>query len=368
MGDETILVHGGPYASRHHRRRHSGMACRQGVAAGPMKRPGLNTMPARRHHFVPQCYLKNFAVPRKKGAPEIVVFDRIGHKSYRQGINNVAFERDFNRVDVEGVDIDAFEKAMSKFETDLEPVLQRIIQAESLENQDDRATLLAFIGLLVMRNPRLRENIRGFHERVSKIIMDLSLATPQRWNHQVEAAKAAGYMRPDTDADYARMKAFIDGGRYKIKVSNNWQMTLEMGTFGRVVPLLFERRWVLIRAATDCAGFITSDHPVCLTWSEPKGRAPIGLGLRGTEILFPISPRLSVVGAFELEEGHADATPLMVAEMNGTIALFAERQVYARDMTFTYSFGEGISPRKASKLVKDRTFLRSQRRSPSRDD
>jgi hypothetical protein len=81
------------------------------------------------------------------------------------------------------------------------------------------------------------------------------------------------------------------------------------------------------------------------------------LGLKGTEIVFPISPRLAVLGAFEIEEGHADATPLMVAEMNGTIALFAERQVYARDMAFHYSFGEGTRPRKAPKLMKDPKFL-----------
>jgi hypothetical protein len=82
---------------------------------------------------------------------------------------------------------------------------------------------------------------------------------------------------------------------------------------------------------------------------------PIGLKHKGTEILFPVSSRMAVLGAFEIGEGHADASPLTVAEMNGTIALFAERQVYARDMNFTYSLEEGTE-RKASRLVNDPKF------------
>jgi hypothetical protein len=46
-----------------------------------------------------------------------------------------------------------------------------------------------------------------------------------------------------------------------------------------------------------------------------------------------------------------------VAAINGTIAAFADRQTYARDMHFAYVFQAGESPRKASKLIDDRRFL-----------
>jgi hypothetical protein len=314
-------------------------------------------MVARRHHFLPQCYLKSFAVPRKRNTPKVRVFDRTNHRTFEAGIDNIGLERDFNRVDLEGIDLDAFEKAISGFESDLAPALKRIIQAGTLENPDDRATLLNFIGLLFMRNPRLRERTRDFHERTAKAIMSLALSTRERWESQVRQAKAAGYMK-DADTDYEKMKSFFEKGEYNIEVSTNRHIALEMGTFDRILPLLFERRWVIIRASPECAGFITSHHPVCLIWSEPRGRIPIGLGLRGTEVVFPISPRLAVLGAYEIEEGDADATPLLVAEMNGTIALFAERHVYARDMNFAYSLDEKEGPRKAKALVDDRRFTR----------
>lgn len=175
--------------------------------------------------------MKGFAVPRKKETPSVVVFDRVGRKNYSTGIDNVGVERDFNRLDIEGVDIDAFEKKMSEFESELAPALRRIIQAETLENADDRAILLNFIGLLFMRNSRLRENFRGFHEQLAKVIMNLALATPERWEGQVKQAKAAGYINPDADANYERTKAFIDGGRYKVDVSTNHHIATEMNTF-----------------------------------------------------------------------------------------------------------------------------------------
>jgi hypothetical protein len=142
-------------------------------------------MVARRHHYVPRCYLKGFSVPRK-GKPQVQVFDKVLRKAFATAIDNVALERDFNTVKVDGLEPDAFEKAMASFEGELASSLERIIAAQSLENMDDRATLLNFITFLALRNPRQREMMRDFHERVAKQIMNVALATPERWAHQVK--------------------------------------------------------------------------------------------------------------------------------------------------------------------------------------
>ncbi len=42
----------------------------------------------------------------------------IGSKTFDCGINKVALERDFNRLDIEGIEPDAFEKAMASFESE----------------------------------------------------------------------------------------------------------------------------------------------------------------------------------------------------------------------------------------------------------
>jgi Protein of unknown function (DUF4238) len=102
--------------------------------------------------------------------------------------------------------------------------------------------------------------------------------------------------------------------------------------------------------------FVTCDHPVCLTWSEPDGKtvAP-GLKLTGTEILFPISPKLAVVGAFELKGEVRDFTLDQVAAANGIIILSAYRQVYSKGYEFRYRIGQNAS-RLGTCLVGDDQF------------
>jgi hypothetical protein len=58
---------------------------------------------ARKHHYVPRCYLKNFSVRRKKGKPQVQVFDKKDGRAFPSAIDNIAAERDFNTVNVEGI-------------------------------------------------------------------------------------------------------------------------------------------------------------------------------------------------------------------------------------------------------------------------
>ena len=70
-------------------------------------------MVARRHHFLPQCYLKGFSRSRKQGkAHQVVVFDRDG-KSFTSSIINIAVKHDFNRVEIDGHAPDVFEQVMA---------------------------------------------------------------------------------------------------------------------------------------------------------------------------------------------------------------------------------------------------------------
>jgi Protein of unknown function (DUF4238) len=117
-------------------------------------------MVARRHHYVPKCYLNSFSIEndRKKN---LLVFDAIDRKHFKTAPDNVALERDFNTIDLEGHPPDAFEKAMASVESDIGPALTRIVGAKSLANENDRTLLLNLIGLLHIRNPRFREQQNG---------------------------------------------------------------------------------------------------------------------------------------------------------------------------------------------------------------
>ncbi|RZI39825.1 DUF4238 domain-containing protein [Herbaspirillum sp. HC18] len=70
---------------------------------------------ARNHHWVPQCYLKGFAKSRGKSA-KLFVIDAIERKTFQTIPRNVASERDFNKIEVDGVDPNHIESGYAHFE------------------------------------------------------------------------------------------------------------------------------------------------------------------------------------------------------------------------------------------------------------
>jgi hypothetical protein len=316
---------------------------------------------ARRNHYVSQCYLKAFATVRRKGAPHVQVFDRMSRKQFGTGTDNVAVEGNFNVVNIEGHPPDVFEKAQADFENGLAPALQRIINTNSFAENEDKTYLLNFICMLALRNPRQRESIRDFHERVSFQMLELTLATKERWESQVQRAKAAGHMEGVADVPYETLKEQFKPGNFRLTLPNERHLQLELQTFDKALPYLFDRHWVLLIAPESSGGFVTSDHPFIIRWTKPElanGIYGAGIGMKSTEIFLPIAPRLAVIGSYELDQ---DGTlPLwddrQVAAYNGLTALYASRQVYSRDLHFRYLLDKDEGPRKASKLIDDKRF------------
>ena len=314
-------------------------------------------MTARRHHYVPQCYLRGFVLDHDK--PQLYVINGKEQHTFRTAPAKVAAQRDFHRIEVDGHEPDALENALSGFETKVSQSLERIIATRSIRNENDRVYLLNLMALMATKNPRHRESWRSAQEQLWKRVLALATATPGWWASQIRRAKAAGDVDPDTDEDYERMRAFVEADQYRVPTGRH--LELEMKSFETVLPFFFHRRWVLFRAPADSTGFVTSDHPVCLMWSDPEQRGkffPPGDGLRGTQILFPISNDLAVMGAFEADEGECEAPTWLIAQFNGAIALHAERQLYARDGDFIYRFAHNDRIMRGDEFLADQATVR----------
>lgn len=162
-------------------------------------------------------------------------------------------------------------------------------QNQNFGDPDDRKSILNLVGLMAVRNPRHRLRLNEFNGRVSKRMLGLALETPERWEQQVSQAKAAGYIAQDVPAGahYETIKARLEEGQYDIVMPRERHIALELMTHEKILPYLFGRRWTLFSAQPDAGTFITSDHPVCLTWADPDlggGFYPPGFGLRGGDI------------------------------------------------------------------------------------
>ena len=309
---------------------------------------------------MPQCYLKGFVRDRRK--PKLFVIDGKEHRSFPTAPVNVAAERDFHRIEAEGYEPDTLEKGFSEFEGEVSQSLNRIIAARSIRDDNDRAYLLNLMALLAVKNPRHRENSRRTQEQIWKRVLDLAAATPDMWASQIRRAKAAGDIEPDADTDYFNARKFIDADQYRIEVPTGRHLEQEIKSFETVLPFFFQRRWVLLKSPRRETGFITSDHPVCLMWSEPARRGQFhgpGYGLRRTQILFPISNDLAVMGAFEAYDDEIDVSNLFIAQVNATIILHSHRQVCARDGHFLYKMEHNTRLMRGFELLRDQAISRA---------
>lgn len=145
----------------------------------------------RRQHFVPQFYLRGFAGEKD----QLFVVDRPSKKTFRTAPKNVAAERDFNRVEVEGIAPNAVEKALAEFEGKVAPALERVRAAKSLANKEDRDAVMNMVCALAIRNPRQRATINDFVAELAQKIMDVGLANEERWESQVAQMKKEGVDR-----------------------------------------------------------------------------------------------------------------------------------------------------------------------------
>ena len=221
--------------------------------------------------------------------------------------------------------------------------------------------MLNLLGLMALRNPRQRDKLDDFQSRTAKMMLSLIVETPERWAAQIARAKAAGYIKAEADDLYEKVKAFVKRGEFDIPMARERHIALELSTFDKILPFLFERKWTLLRAHHDSGGFVTSDHPVCLMWTDPKmhgGFYGPGFGLTKTAVLFPLTMELALVGTFEGYEGEMDAHVFNVAQCNATTIGFAERQIYAAGADFPY-WRQGPSPcAVGEELLGDGSFVR----------
>jgi len=315
-----------------------------------------------KHHYVPQCYLRQFATKKGK-AFQVSVFDREEKRSFKNNVRDVACQNHFNRIHLDGMDPNELESAMSEFETGLAEALVRINEVRTLENDDDKSYLLSLIGLTALRNPDMRKNIRGIADGLGRMHIAARLQNQATYDASVTQAKAEGALPEDYDVTFAEMKAAFEEGDFKIELDNNALISVEFQLLDHIIPLLHKRGWHLMRAPVGSGGFITSDRPFYLMWEEPamrRGPLAPGLAMMGTDIYFPISPTLAVVGAFNVGNTVEDATEETVAVCNTTMPDGADRQVYSPDHKFKYARTREEEPRTGNQLISDKRFLRKR--------
>jgi hypothetical protein len=256
---------------------------------------------ARLHHYLPQFYLRGFSRSGAKKA-KVTVVDLDRGRQYETSVKNVGAERDFNRIEAEGVAPDALEKAYSVFEDKVAQAIKRIEGSHRFEG-DDRILVFNLIALMAVRHPQVRAQWTDTQAQLARIILSLTLATPERWEHTKAGMKADGIEVPDS-VTYERMKEGLDSNKYQIVVPTGHHVRNEMIGVDAILPTLMDRKWHMWVATDHSGPFITCNRPVTLIYKRGDTMPPIlrnspGFAMPETQLIFPLTQRLALVGEFE---------------------------------------------------------------------
>lgn len=219
---------------------------------------------AKVQHYVPQFLLKNFGNGKKD---QLHVFDKSTGKTFPTNARNVASESRFYDFKVEDTEL-TIEPALSKIEASTKPILQKILDHDSLKSVslEERATLCGFLAIQFTRTRAFKEQFRAlpamFGERL------------REWGQTPEQHESINeYIKPP------------DENQLKIQMV---RMMMEAPkTFG---PHFANKHWLII-ATNGKHPFMIGDNPLAMqNTNDYSPRGNLGLAVRGIEIYFPLSP------------------------------------------------------------------------------
>jgi len=223
----------------------------------------------RRHHYVPRLLLNRFATERKKDKFQTFVFDKSKGVVFKTAVENAMLEQDFNAIEKDGYRF-SMEPGIGKVESDVAPIIDRIVAQESLANLTpaDRGILCAFAALQNIRGPSLRNSF-----------LDLAEGLRDRFS--------------DEDCTPEFREQYLQMPSEDIQKISTFQMLREaLPEFGAHFAI---KDLLLVRTTPDHP-FILGDTPISMANDEDYGPyGNIGLAVRGIQIHLPISPLLSLV-------------------------------------------------------------------------
>lgn len=295
-------------------------------------------MSARHHHYLSQCYLKGFTKGRSKKS-KLTVIDFKEKKHFETIPRNVGGIRDFNRIEIDGMDPNALESILSKFESEATKALEAVEDTLTFDGVN-KQVILNLIALIALRSPQMREHWKSYEISVIDLMMKVVLSSKDRFNSQIRQMQKNG-IKINDDIGYEDVKKFFDSKNYDIEIPTGRHIRREMIGIDTILPTLFDRKWLLLKAGENSGPFITSDNPVSLTWLYPE-KIPImhrnspGFGMGQTRLYFPVSSELALCGEFDGVEGVHEVSRREVALFNSLALHSVHKQIYAPKISFTF--------------------------------
>jgi hypothetical protein len=216
---------------------------------------------SRIQHYVPQFILKRFSQNE-----QICTFDKWTEKTFCTNIKNVCAEKDFYNIQFDDT-IASIEPSLSNLETQAATVIDKLIKSQNIKvlSKEDKYVLAVFLTAQLFRS-------KSHRERLIHTSKEFAEALRKRG---CEPDKVEGYKELN-DHDAKRM---------------SMRLMQEMGDF---YPHFLDKDWILYKPNAKETLYI-SDNPLTFQNNNDYGWCGnIGLAVKGIEMYFPLTPKLSL--------------------------------------------------------------------------
>lgn len=308
---------------------------------------------ARNHHYIPQFYLKGFT-PGGRKKDMLWVLDLEQQKQWKSKPKGVGAARDFNSIDIKGVERDAVEKAYSEFESIVSEALTRISQQERFLHSD-LVLLVEFAALLMTRNNAMRDTLEDAQQQMLWLLLQQSVVSKETWDVSQQSFRRDG-VPVLSELSYEDAKQLVQEG-FEYTVPRTEHVLRELSVTKSAFKMLMQREWTLYIAKNDSTGFVCSDRPVFCWWTMlmPEGIHPPGLEETDAIVSFPLSRNMALVGRLGGEGSIVrDVDDDIVGEINTRTVHSAESQVYSSQKDFICRAADGKLVWAAEPLKKSR--------------
>ena len=214
-------------------------------------------------HYVPRFILKHFV----ENNEQIWVFDKQKNEKFKTNIKNISAENRFYDFSIQGANM-SLEQYLSHIETKTSKLIKKIINDESLVNINDEEKIIIsrFIALQFTRVKQWRDMYKNAYESFGAVIKKKAF-NPEN---------IRGY-KELTDED--------------IKIHHIYTI---LNAEEDLASHFLNKIWIL-QKTTKNNPFWISDNPISLQNMNNFGyHGSIGLAVKGIEISFPLTKRLSL--------------------------------------------------------------------------
>ncbi len=305
-------------------------------------------MPAKRHHFLPQFYLRGFL---KHNRSQLNVIKLDNGDFFKTDTKNIGCETDWNRV---CDDRSTAEEYFAEIDGATSQILKKIVQRETLPTEeDDRVLLLYFVARLSVHNPIIRNVLRKFQTDIFNHLGRWWTSSPGVYYEKVESQ--------DTDKliPYEHMKRFVEEGAYEINFDHGYFLKHEAKFIQEtLIPMLYNLNWSLVIAKDPTESLVCSDRPVFMnpTFSQLPGETEF---IPDFSLTLPLNKQMCLYGdrlgilpeIYNVyKEKRADASMLSVPFLNSRTTYGAQRHIYAGDLNWEIGTATG-GKRDANSLI-----------------